>query len=92
MRTVQTLFPDQFEAYRQHDAAEFLRSVLARLHEEMEAQIRASHVVPSGLIRETTTSRTTIVHELFEGMLQSHVKCSECGKVECESGCTVVST
>ena len=65
------VFP-QFAGFQEHDAQEFMRHLLDRLHQELE------------LLRETyppAKSNTSVVHDVFRGRLLSELTCTECTRV-----------
>uniref|UniRef100_A0A1B0C837 ubiquitinyl hydrolase 1 n=2 Tax=Lutzomyia longipalpis TaxID=7200 RepID=A0A1B0C837_LUTLO len=78
----------QFRGHRQHDAHEFLRYMLDRLHTELQqincvaqvtgwtkASCDAEASVPGGIFK----GRNSIVTTVFGGILQSEVRCLICG-------------
>ncbi|XP_052896763.1 ubiquitin carboxyl-terminal hydrolase 3-like [Anopheles moucheti] len=81
----------QFRGHRQHDAHEFLRYMLDRLHTELQqvsfpvelsAQKSGEHKNPynvSGLSHLQAKGRNSIVTNVFGGVLQSEVRCLICG-------------
>lgn len=85
----------QFRGHRQHDAHEFLRYMLDRLHTELQHVALAPENNPTATMAGTNTklsknyvcppiatnkSRgTSIVTNVFGGTLQSEVKCLICG-------------
>ncbi|XP_053664790.1 ubiquitin carboxyl-terminal hydrolase 3-like [Anopheles marshallii] len=81
----------QFRGHRQHDAHEFLRYMLDRLHTELQqvsfpvelsAQKAGEHKNPynvSGLSHLQAKGRNSIVTNVFGGVLQSEVRCLICG-------------
>lgn len=83
----------QFRGHRQHDAHEFLRYMLDRLHTELQ-QMSAIHDIaaPVPVTKEKANvsnminfaglvgkSRNSIVTNVFGGTLQSEVRCLICG-------------
>uniref|UniRef100_A0A182MM99 Ubiquitin carboxyl-terminal hydrolase n=1 Tax=Anopheles culicifacies TaxID=139723 RepID=A0A182MM99_9DIPT len=81
----------QFRGHRQHDAHEFLRYMLDRLHTELQqvsfpvelgGQKSGEHKNPynvSGLSHLQAKGRNSIVTNVFGGVLQSEVRCLICG-------------
>uniref|UniRef100_A0A182TAU8 Ubiquitin carboxyl-terminal hydrolase n=1 Tax=Anopheles maculatus TaxID=74869 RepID=A0A182TAU8_9DIPT len=81
----------QFRGHRQHDAHEFLRYMLDRLHTELQqvsfpielnAPKSGEHKNPynvSGLSHLQAKGRNSIVTNVFGGVLQSEVRCLICG-------------
>lgn len=75
----------QFRGHRQHDAHEFLRYMLDRLHTELQ-QVSSIQDPMSNVIKDKTLpisfngkSRNSIVTNVFGGTLQSEVRCLICG-------------
>lgn len=84
----------QFRGHRQHDAHEFLRYMLDRLHTELQ-QVSFMQEMSALNNKETlsksplsvnlptfvhnTKTRTSIVTNVFGGILQSEVRCLICG-------------
>uniref|UniRef100_A0A182JZL9 Ubiquitin carboxyl-terminal hydrolase n=1 Tax=Anopheles christyi TaxID=43041 RepID=A0A182JZL9_9DIPT len=81
----------QFRGHRQHDAHEFLRYMLDRLHTELQqvsfpvelgGPKSGEHKNPynvSGLSHLQAKGRNSIVTNVFGGVLQSEVRCLICG-------------
>uniref|UniRef100_A0A182P5G7 Ubiquitin carboxyl-terminal hydrolase n=1 Tax=Anopheles epiroticus TaxID=199890 RepID=A0A182P5G7_9DIPT len=83
----------QFRGHRQHDAHEFLRYMLDRLHTELQQvsfpvelsggpKAAGEHKNPynvSGLSHLQAKGRHSIVTNVFGGVLQSEVRCLICG-------------
>ncbi|XP_050077231.1 ubiquitin carboxyl-terminal hydrolase 3-like [Anopheles maculipalpis] len=81
----------QFRGHRQHDAHEFLRYMLDRLHTELQqvsfpvelnSVKSGEHKNPynvSGLSHLQAKGRNSIVTNVFGGVLQSEVRCLICG-------------
>uniref|UniRef100_A0A182QVN5 Ubiquitin carboxyl-terminal hydrolase n=1 Tax=Anopheles farauti TaxID=69004 RepID=A0A182QVN5_9DIPT len=81
----------QFRGHRQHDAHEFLRYMLDRLHTELQqvsfpmepsGAKAGEHKNPynvSGLSHLQAKGRNSIVTNVFGGVLQSEVRCLICG-------------
>ncbi|ETN61900.1 hypothetical protein AND_006429 [Anopheles darlingi] len=82
----------QFRGHRQHDAHEFLRYMLDRLHTELQqvafpvelASQKSGEAKPnpynvSGLSHLQAKGRNSIVTNVFGGVLQSEVRCLICG-------------
>lgn len=80
----------QFRGHRQHDAHEFLRYMLDRLHTELQhvepvsgsdspTLKNSSSGSPSSSIYNLKGGRNSIVTNVFGGTLQSEVRCLICG-------------
>ncbi|XP_014262366.1 ubiquitin carboxyl-terminal hydrolase 3-like [Cimex lectularius] len=67
----------RYRGYQQQDAHEFLRYMLDRLHTEL------LHLLPDFSLKESQyishKNKTSIVTSVFGGMLQSEVRCLNCG-------------
>lgn len=73
----------QFKGYHQHDAHEFLRYMLDRLHTELQSvpdPMAASNSKLKNYIVPTTTKKGTFVTNVFGGTLLSEVRCLVCGQ------------
>jgi len=84
-------FSTQFSGYNQHDSQEFLRFLLEGLHEDIN-QVRRKNSKPlqdldhlNGCDKAIETWRwyktkeDSRIFDLFVGLLESALKCSECG-------------
>uniref|UniRef100_A0A2M4BGI0 Ubiquitin carboxyl-terminal hydrolase n=2 Tax=Anopheles marajoara TaxID=58244 RepID=A0A2M4BGI0_9DIPT len=82
----------QFRGHRQHDAHEFLRYMLDRLHTELQqvafpvelasqksGEAKHNPYNVSGLSHLQAKGRNSIVTNVFGGVLQSEVRCLICG-------------
>jgi ubiquitin carboxyl-terminal hydrolase 3 len=77
----------QFKGYHQHDAHEFLRYMLDRLHTELQAVPNSMPQPPANSKMKnfvcpspTKNKGTTFVTNVFGGTLLSEVKCLACGQ------------
>jgi ubiquitin C-terminal hydrolase len=64
-------FVPKFNNYQQQDAQEFLVYLLERLHEELTQ-------IPNSPFK-TLSAPSSIITDIFQGKLQSSVKCLDCG-------------
>ena len=71
MSAIWKLLP-RFRGYQQHDAHEFMRSLLEQVNSELLA------LKPSNGCQGNCDANSTIVNELFGGKLQSCVECQVC--------------
>lgn len=81
----------QFRGHRQHDAHEFLRYMLDRLHTELQAveisnplaqkagETKTNPYNVPALSHLQSKGRNSIVTNVFGGVLQSEVRCLICG-------------
>lgn len=75
----------RFKGYHQHDAHEFLRYMLDRLHTELQKVPNSLPPTPinskmKNYVCPQPAKNTTFVTNIFEGQLLSEVRCLVCGQ------------